>query len=109
MICYLDQIINEFIGRGGGHGGRSSILPFSLYFLVRDAQSDNARMIFGGAGKEQYLAFNVSQSHSATVCLLPSSAPESGVQVACNMKRLLTRKLGLTTDVQNFNLTDNTA
>ena len=52
IICYLDQIINEFIGRGGGHGGRSSILPL-LDFLVRDAQSDNARMIFGGAGKEQ--------------------------------------------------------
>jgi len=85
MICYLDQIINEFIGRGGGHGGRSSILPL-LDFLVRDGQSDNARMTFGGAGKEQYLAFNLSQSHSVTVCLLPSSAPESGVQEACNMK-----------------------
>ena len=49
MICYLDQIINEFIGRGG-RGGRSSVILPLLDFFVRDAQSDNARMIFGGAG-----------------------------------------------------------
>ena len=93
MICYLDQIINEFIGRGG-RGGRSSVILPLLDFFVRDAQSDNARMIFGGTGKEQYFAFSLSQSHSATGCLLPSSTPEGGVQVACNMKCSLLRNRG---------------